>query len=91
MTSIPQGMVFLVTHGAYADFSVDSLLRAKEALNVEELYKKFLIEKNVSDREIYQQGPFLSWLKEQVDLVEVVTCVTLHLGDYSMFDPRIEK
>ena len=83
---IPAGALFTITVGAYSDYTISGVFRAKVAIDPNVLRSAYLA-KNPAQRERYRfsNAKFLVWLAQK-DLLVPVECIEWHLTDYGDAD-----
>lgn len=78
---IPAGALFTVTQGAYSDFCIEGVFRAKEEIPVHYLLQAWLKE-HPEQKEDYRFEDD-EFFKSIAHMMEPVECWELHLSDYS--------
>ena len=81
---IPEGALFTVTSGAYSDYYVRGVFRAKQQINIEAARNEWL-DNHPDQRALYSfdESAFLASLAV---FMEPVECWELHLTDYRNAD-----
>ena len=84
MNIIKSGTYFLITTGAYSDYSVSALYCAKRDADTESLLKEYL-ELYPEQKEDYEFKPhrYMKWLLVDKDIADEIPFAEYHLGDYS--------
>jgi len=90
---LKKGELFVITHGAYSDYELIVLVRAKEDLNIEQLINKFN-EKYTENKEPHtyplNSYKLINWLVNIESCVEELELKELNLG-YLFNQVSLEK
>lgn len=83
MVPIPAGSMVVITEGAYSDYTVQNLYRAKVDIDANAMLRDYLIE-HPDQRSDYtfDNDKFMAWLATK-DLLEPLPYYEWHLTDYS--------
>lgn len=82
-TIIPEGSLFLLTHGSYSDYEMMTVCRAKIDIDTHELRESYLLRYPKQRSGAYfEESQFIAWVIVEVGVAEEVPCWEWHVSDY---------
>ena len=85
MLPIPKGMLFTISTGAYSDYDVKGVFRAKADIDVVSLREQWKNNILSKDEDCYQKDEFFKWIID-LGIIEPVPSMEWHLCDYDDLD-----
>lgn len=89
---IKKGVTFVLTSGAYSDYSVYTLCKAKVDLDVDVLRSEYMALNPEQNREYnFEISAFIKWLVVDKNVAKELEYTEWHLGSYGTADFSINE